>query len=179
MSYNIKIFCSDILNSYIFFTSLLLLIPQHNAIEQPKFWYEVILIFMLGFPFHLVFSTLQICVIVFKIPSLVSFQTILRLFFSCLLGFVVPYCTCYFIWTLCLGYNHPLPFIGFSVYPLWIIFMGRLWFEFPVTFRSHRYRKKGKEDPHLYCFNKYQKAVRRYTLEHGNFIPYKISTTST
>lgn len=39
--------------------------------------------------------------------------------------------------------------------------------EFPVTFRSHRYRKKGKEDPHLYCFNKYQKAVRRYTLEHG------------
>ena len=39
--------------------------------------------------------------------------------------------------------------------------------EFPVTFRSHRYRKVGKEDPHNYCFNKYQKAVRKYTLEHG------------
>ena len=41
--------------------------------------------------------------------------------------------------------------------------------EFPVTFRSHRYRKKDREDPHLYCFNKYQKAVRRYTIEHGNY----------
>ena len=132
-----------ILGYCIFFTSLLLVIPQHNAIEQSKFWYEVILIFMLGFPFHLVFSTLQVCIIVFKIPSLISFLPVVRLFFSCVLGFVAPYCICYFIWTICLGYNHPLPFIGFSVYPLWIVFMGRLWFEFPETFRKiKKFRRK-------------------------------------
>lgn len=39
--------------------------------------------------------------------------------------------------------------------------------EFPVTYRGNRLRKGRKEDPHLYCFSKHQKAVRKFTLRHG------------
>lgn len=42
--------------------------------------------------------------------------------------------------------------------------------EFPVTYKGNRLRKAKKEDPHLYCFTRQQKAVRMYTLQHGNTI---------
>jgi len=40
--------------------------------------------------------------------------------------------------------------------------------EFPITYRRNRLRsQQGRQEPHLYCFNKQHKAVRAYTLKYG------------
>ena len=137
ISYWNGIYVFAVLCYCILFTSLLILIPQHDAIEHPQYWYELILIFSLGFPFHLVFSTLQVCNIIFKIKCMTSIETVARLFLASILGFVLPYLLCYVVWSTCLGYNHPLPFLGvFCVYPFWLVFMVRLWFEFTDYLRK-------------------------------------------
>ena len=40
--------------------------------------------------------------------------------------------------------------------------------EFPITYRRNRLRsQQGRQEPHLYCFNKHHKAVRKFTLKYG------------
>jgi hypothetical protein len=45
--------------------------------------------------------------------------------------------------------------------------------EYPVSYRGHRLRNARKQDSHVYCFNRRQKAVRRFTLDKGKYILLK------
>ena len=42
--------------------------------------------------------------------------------------------------------------------------------EYPVTYRGNRLRNLRKQDPHILCFNRQQKAVKRFTLQYGKLI---------
>ncbi len=55
--------------------------------------------------------------------------------------------------------------------------------EYPISYRGQRSRHSKKQDSHMYCFTRHQKAVRTFTLEHGesmtvignwqnNIVPY-------
>ena len=127
----------------ILFPSLMLVIPQHDVIKYPEYWYELMIIYTLVFPAYLTLTTIQQWNIFFKISEMLSLRTAKKLFLSATLGFLIPYCICYIAWTICLGYNHPIPFVGLCGYPMWIIFCATIWFEFPSNLRNDiEFRKR-------------------------------------
>ena len=58
------------------------------------------------------------------------------------LFFGIPYCISYIVWTLYLGFNHPLPFVGFCI---WIEEVGIFWFSVPFQLWSrHKLKRQGR-----------------------------------
>ena len=98
-------------------TSIVTLIPRHNTIFYPEFWYEPMILFV--FTICLRFSILTIAelYVLTKIEDLLSIKVFLKSLFGYSLSFVLPYCICYATWTVALSRNHPLPFIGYSGIP--------------------------------------------------------------
>ena len=71
-----------ILAIVILYSSLILLVPQHNAIETPEYWYELIFLQMSAMTLCMIAVLVQKCWICLRIRFLVSLGTILRLFFA-------------------------------------------------------------------------------------------------
>ena len=95
------------------------------------------------FPVYCVLGNLQECYISFGIESMLTARTAVNLFLSSALGFTVPYCSCYIVWTILFGYNHPIPFVVFCSYPMVVLFSVVLWFQFPYALRIDKvYRKR-------------------------------------
>ena len=128
--------------SIIIFLSMLLsmptsLIPLHNAIKFPAYWWEVIIHAALGYTLYEVLNTIVECRMVFNFDFLTSIGFFLRFYTLNLLSLLVSSCTCYLVWTLWLGFNHPIPFLGIIGY----IFSNlthfvSLWFQFPYHLRN-------------------------------------------
>lgn len=134
-----------VLGISILYSCFFLLIPQHNTIENPEYWYELPLIvsFVLG-PYS-VLAYVQECYISFGLRSFLTVRTATNLFLALSLGFSVPYCFTYLIWTVSLGFNHPVPFVVFCGYPMQVLFSLILWFEFPYELRNDKeFRKRLK-----------------------------------
>ena len=123
-------------------TLALSLIPAHDLVQFPKFWYEAI--FHATFP--TAFSTLYQCVfsaLILNLNYLVRKETILfvglinigtQLFLILLL---------YFIWTQIFGYQFPIPFLGFNI-SLIFLFLQPLviWVRLPLEWRQKKNFKK-------------------------------------
>ena len=125
------------------YSSLLLVIPQHNAIESPEYWFELIFIYISVIPLSLITILVQKCWICLRMRFIASLGTTLRLFFAVVLGFNIPYCLSYIIWTLWLKYNPPMPFaVVAGGYPMMIFCLGILWFEFPLELRFDKVHRK-------------------------------------
>ena len=78
------------------YSCLLLLIPQHDTIIHPKFWYETTLIFPTVLSLYYVFSTIQECNIYFGIKSMLTIRRTVILMSSIVIGFSSAYCFSYF-----------------------------------------------------------------------------------
>ena len=127
----------------IMYSCTLLIIPQHDVIQSPQYWYELIIIFTVVYPVYNVLGSMQDCYISFGTASILTSRTAAHLFLASAMGFNVPYCLCYLIWTIGLGYNPPIPFAVFCCYPMVIVFCVVLWFEFPHSLRTDKkYRKR-------------------------------------
>ena len=105
------------------YTCLLLVIPQHDVIKEPKYWYELIFIYTSAIPLYGVLGTLQECSINFGIDSMLTATCSVHLFLASAIGFVVPYCLCYLVLTIWLDYNPPIPFAVLCCYPMVILFL--------------------------------------------------------
>ena len=118
------------------YNCLLLIIPQHDVIKEPKYWYELMFIYTSAIPMYGVLGTLQECYIYFGIDSMLTASTSVRLFLASAIGFVVPYCLYYLVWMIWLGYNPPIPFAVLCCYPMVILFCIVLWYESCVELRD-------------------------------------------
>ena len=117
------------------------LIPRHNTIFYPEFWYESIVLFVSTVCLRLTIATIAELYVFTKVKELISINVFLKLFFGYSMSFVVPYAICYATWTIYLDRNHPLPFIalcGYGVYPTYIV---AVWYLFPPEKRIYQ---KGK-----------------------------------
>ena len=88
----------------------ILLFPQHNSIELPEYWYESSIITCLSAIVTLSLETLISIKYYFEVPSMVSFRVFIRLYFVTAMFWMFTSCLTYFFWTVCLGYNVPMPF---------------------------------------------------------------------
>ena len=126
-----------ILGLSVIFSSPTLLIPQHNAIINQEYWYEVMISASTVNSLGLVINTMFECQIVFKEEKFVSLKYFSIFFIGAALGVIIPFSSCYLIWTVWLGNNNPMPFVGFCYYISYFVHLFQLWMAFP---------KKDKED---------------------------------
>ena len=75
--------------------------------------------------------------------SLKSFNLYLKLSAMILSLWFVFYISSYLIWSVCLGYNHPLPYLGLMLLPTWMIWNFCLWFLLPTNMiKSKEFQRK-------------------------------------
>ena len=118
------------------YSSLFLLMPQHNFIDEPQYWYELLFIFVILGPFLMVLTNLQICHLTLKIPSMMSTRTVLLLCLSTTMGFAIPFSISNIVWNSYLGYNHQNHFFLLSILSMLFIFYSVLWYEIPLNLRK-------------------------------------------
>ena len=90
-------------------------IPRHNSILDPSYWFEVNIPAGMGLFLMTTVMILE-CIILTEDASFVSIHHFMRLFFFLFFSWIILYCTCYISWSIILGHNHPMPFIGLVCY---------------------------------------------------------------
>ena len=95
------------------------LIPWHNSIVCPEYWYEVYIAVILAMGFSSA-TIVTNCYVFMKEKVLTSFWVISKVWMVYVVGFIVPSTMSYLIWTTYLGYNHPMPFVGFCQFISWL-----------------------------------------------------------
>ena len=76
--------------------SILALIPRHNSIKEPFYWFEII--FPTGF--GIIFSMNSFIVDLFILmerETLITIRSYLEVSLACLLSWIVPFCSCYIL----------------------------------------------------------------------------------
>ena len=106
-----------------FILSLQLLIPRHNSIYYPEYWYETnILGLVVALTATIKFSAE--CAVYTKENSLLSISMLVKMY----LGRVLPMLTLFYLsnftWTSLLEFQHPMPLLGiFVFFGTWFIFL--------------------------------------------------------
>ena len=107
-----------ILGLCVLLTSILTLIPRHNSMIYPQYWYEGMIAFVIGVCVpNAVNMTLDFYCLTGE-KSLPVGSLFFKLLCSLTLIFTTSHVLCDIIWSLCSGYNRPIPFIGFTGFSL-------------------------------------------------------------
>ena len=121
------------------------LIPQHNILEEPEYWYEIAVPLTMSWMFGLIVLTLLRFKIFFKeIPSLTSAKTITKIILENILLMELMILLTHLVWTDHLGYTYPIPWLCLIILiPFGMTFNGIIWYAFPIQYRKdQQYRKK-------------------------------------
>ena len=125
-----------ILVSSILLTIPSTLLPLHNAIKHPKYWWELIIPAAVGVPIYDALNMVLECQLIFTFEIFKSFKVFLRLYCLNSLTIIITIVVCFIIWTVWMGNNHPIPFLGGILYVVSIITQCiTLWFQFPYQLR--------------------------------------------
>ena len=125
--------------------SILTLLPRHNSIKQPFYWFEII--FPAGF--GIIFSLNSIIVdlfILMETETMIPIGLYLEVNLACILSWIAPFCSCYILWTKIFDYNHPMPFMGHlcAVFYGIIVFVILLRFSSSGLFEKQEFKRKWK-----------------------------------
>ena len=113
--YNILILAVCVL-----FSSPILLLPQHNSIIHPDYWYEIIIVGCLSFGLTQTFDTMMACKFYFKVDSMMSLRVHIYLYLIGAVSWIFAWSMTYLVWTVLCGYNHPLP-LSLAVGYIWFL----------------------------------------------------------
>ena len=105
--YTIAILAACITNTF-----LLTTIPRQNSILYPEYWYEGLLCAIAGVSFRDSCDHMMELLIFTKEQRLINITYFTKVFVICAMAFATSYCIAYIAWTIYLGYNHPMPFVG-------------------------------------------------------------------
>ena len=105
------LFLAIIVGGCALFSSPILLYPQHNSIQHPKYWYEPIISGSLSVILTTSLDSLVSLKYYFREESMVSFGVFIMLYVATVAAFGLTYCMVYLLWTVGLEYNHPMPFM--------------------------------------------------------------------
>ena len=119
-----------------------ILIPQHDAIQLPEYWYELLMTFSLTYPMQWTTLVLLDNHFLLHIKHLRSPKSWFVLAFTTALVFVLIYCSLYLFWTYKLGFNFPMPFANFISQLTCFPFLLTLWHVFPKEMRINLHSRK-------------------------------------
>ena len=128
-----------ILGVCILTTSILTLIPRHNSLAYPEYWFEMAIILVLVFSISSTVSYVMGVFIYMDLKSMVSVRVVVRHCIITLLAFGIPYGSFCFSWTNILHFNHPMPFLAyFTGITSWLLTLPFVWFLIPLHLRKKR-----------------------------------------
>lgn len=126
-------------------SALITVLPQHDVIRYPEFWYEPIIPIVLSYTPIVSAITCVESYVVMNVDTILSWRAFLKHFAANASGFLVPYLLIYLIWTQYLGFRHPMPFIGgVSLVIAYVARGTSMWFLFPSDLRvdEKRFRRR-------------------------------------
>ena len=120
-----------------------ILIPQHNVIEMPEFWYESLFVQIFGWWILYCARTVFDASMILDFSQIKTFKTVFKLSLTASITTSIFHCFLYLLWSWILHYNWPMPFHSLiSGYATLFAVIVRLWFMFPkhtrinATFRK-------------------------------------------
>ena len=126
-------------------STVITILPQHNVIENPKYWYEPIVITLLGYYVVATAKTQLECSILMKSNWILTWKTFFHLFLWASFGYFVPYVMIHLVWVYAFRYPHPMPFVGqICAIISYVPSLLSLWFQFPAQLRieDRQYRSR-------------------------------------
>ena len=91
------------------------LIPRHNSIVEPIYWFEIILPAGFGIICTTAVLVLEMSILMQR-ETMISIWLYLKAISAYFLSWLITFCSSYILWTAILNYNHPMPFVGFICY---------------------------------------------------------------
>ena len=129
----------SVLGFCILLSSPVIILPQHDAIQFPEYWYELLITFALTYPIQWTLIAMLDNHFLLKIKELRSLKVCLILALSNALVFTLIYCSVYLFWTFKLGYIYPLPLGNFMSLLLPLpFFLVILWNLFPKEMKEDK-----------------------------------------
>ena len=127
----------------IIFTSTVTLLPQHNVIENPEYWYESIVAPATGFPAAAAGYISYNYFYCLNMSVEKPWRMVLSIFLVGMLTSVVLSCISYLVWSRYLLYPYPMPFQGYVVANVsWSAMLVTSWFMFPLKWRQNMGTRK-------------------------------------
>ena len=131
---------------------IVILIPQHNVIKYPEYWYELVFISLVGYWCFLIINMTLVCAKVLHYPEFKSPKVMLDLFWTTCTAHISIYYCIYVIWAQYFEYNHPMPFSGYiTSYLVHSIIIIRLWYKFPNLVRINPLFRRRLKAYICYC----------------------------
>ena len=127
----------------IIFIIPLTIIPRTDSIAYQSYWMEIVLAFASPYIGVGLCETLNLTIWT-KEASLASLRGFLTCFLLHYIPLILIHMICYYIWSVHLGYNHPLSNLGLYLTVLtWILYQIGLWFFLPSNLlRKQEFRRK-------------------------------------
>lgn len=122
------------------------LIPLHNVVLYPYYWYETLYIFGM-WSIWVAILNIYLSGYYLNIRYIIQYRHLLSLWLSMIITSFLIMVIIYFIWTHALSFQFPMPWMGYIVgYPTYfIVGNARSWFLFPSEWRKNRdFRKRFK-----------------------------------
>ena len=114
------------------------LIPHHDAIRFPEYWYEILITFSLTYPIQWTLLAMLDNHFLLKVEALKSFNAGLAMVFTPIFVCVMIYCSLYIYWTYKLDYNFPMPLGNLISLNLFFPFIMTFWFLVPKDLRTQK-----------------------------------------
>ena len=127
----------------LFFSSPILLIPQHNAIKNPEYWYESMLVGALSCFLSITLETVIFIWGYLEIASMCSMRVFLKLYLPTITLWMLIFSVENLIWTFGIGYNFPMPFSQYPGLLAWFFQYMLLYYIIPKPLMRNK-KMKGK-----------------------------------
>ena len=130
----------------VFFAITMTLWPQHNIIDDPKYWYECMLVIATGYTPIAAGTIVFSCFYSLGTELRKTLKSLLLVYLSGVTTTILLSCFLYVIWVHALDKLYPMPFQGYLVgFCTWHTMTISLWFQIPIQWRNNpELRKRSK-----------------------------------
>ena len=119
------------------------LIPLHDAVQSPEYWYEILLIVAVPGSLGFIKRTYEVSYFL-NTETARKTKNIFDMFFLGLAMNVAGVIVAFYLWTEIYGFTFPIPLLGLiRNYAESIIFIMVIWFTFPKQWRKETQLQKG------------------------------------
>ena len=112
-------------------SSPLILVPQHNAIRNPKYWYEGVIVVQFSYTITATLYRMMSCKILFNLDCFTSYRSFWLIYGTQLVSMVLFTLAYFVIFVLYLHYDPPLPFGGIIGYLSYYVSLTAIWYSIP------------------------------------------------
>ena len=139
--WNILYFIS-IIAVCILMSAPLLLVPQHNAILNSEYWYEIFVAMQFSCTLVTTLVTMMECKILFHQNCFMSLRTFGIVYGTSVMFQMMFVFSYYVVFVVYLHYNPPMPFSGIISFLSYYMSLAALWFTTPHEKRIERQQRK-------------------------------------